>query len=122
MPRITRSSSTQEDVVDVVSSPEKDDERSKVKQEVIDTSKPRQHHPQSQCVMIVPGNQLHVCLFLLYHGNHFFIVYAKDCMLESKHLSVVTLRNPRTATGSLYAFSHHNTNVYEINQFDETKR
>ena len=43
-------------------------------------------------------------------------------MLESKHISVVTLRNPRTAIGTLYAFSHKNTRVYELNQYDESKR
>jgi hypothetical protein len=53
MPRVTRKNSTQESVVDVSSSPEKDN-KSNVKIAAISAVKT--NHPESQCVMIVPGN------------------------------------------------------------------
>ena len=56
MPRVTRKSSAQEVVVDVNSSPEKDDKK-RAKTEITNSSKST-NHPQSQCVMIVPGKTI----------------------------------------------------------------
>ncbi|XP_032776841.2 ribonuclease H2 subunit B isoform X1 [Daphnia magna] len=98
MPRVTRNNSLQENVVDVSSSPEKEDE-SKSRAKIV--SECKVHHPQSQCVMIVP-----------------------DAMFNDNNTDIVTvnLRNPKTGSGTLYAFSHNYTKIYEINQFDEPKR
>ncbi|KAI9560951.1 hypothetical protein GHT06_011907 [Daphnia sinensis] len=98
MPRVTRSNSSQENVVDVSSSPEKEDE-SKSKAKI--ASECKIYHPQSQCIMIVP-----------------------DAMLNENNSDIViaNLRNPKTGSGTLYAFSHNYTKIYEINQFDEPKR
>jgi hypothetical protein len=41
---------------------------------------------------------------------------------NQRGIVVVKLRNPKTDTGTLYAFSHNHTKIYEINQFDESKR
>jgi hypothetical protein len=45
-------------------------------------------------------------------------------MLNDNQRGIVVgkLRNPKTGTGTLYAFSHNNTKLYEMNQFDENKR
>lgn len=56
MPRVTRSNSVQEDVRDVESSPEKDDKK-EVKA-AIAASACKNQHPDSQCVMIIPGNSI----------------------------------------------------------------
>jgi hypothetical protein len=53
MPRVTRKNSSQGSVVDVSSSPEKDN-KSSVKNATVSSVKT--NHPESQCVMIVPGN------------------------------------------------------------------
>lgn len=53
MPRVTRKNSVQENVVDVNSSPEKDD-KSNIKVAAISAARSN-NHPESQCVMIVPG-------------------------------------------------------------------
>lgn len=53
MPRVTRSNSMQEDVVNVESSPEKDDKQD-VKVAIAKVNKAQQH-PESQLLMIVPG-------------------------------------------------------------------
>nr|SVE74961.1 EOG090X017X [Daphnia dolichocephala] len=99
MPRVTRSNSVQEIGVEVSSSPEKED-KSNVKAVIASTSC-KIISPQSQCVMIVPDDML--------TENH-------------KGIVVVNLRNPKTELATLYAFSHNNTKIYEINQFDEPKR
>nr|SVE90348.1 EOG090X017X [Daphnia sinensis] len=95
---VTRSNSSQENVVDVSSSPEKEDE-SKSKAKI--ASECKIYHPQSQCIMIVP-----------------------DAMLNENNsdIAIANLRNPKTGSGTLYAFSHNYTKIYEINQFDEPKR
>ncbi|XP_046653132.1 ribonuclease H2 subunit B-like [Daphnia pulicaria] len=98
MPRITRNNSIKESVVDVSSSPEKDT-KSNARNATISAVKTT--HPESQCVMIVPDGML--------NDNQRGIVVGK-------------LRNPKTGTGTLYAFSHNNTKLYEMNQFDENKR
>jgi hypothetical protein len=54
MPRITRKNSIKESVVDVSSSPEKDT-KSNARNATISAVKTT--HPESQCVMIVPGNR-----------------------------------------------------------------
>lgn len=45
-------------------------------------------------------------------------------MFNDNNTDIVTvnLRNPKTGSGTLYAFSHNYTKIYEINQFDEPKR
>jgi hypothetical protein len=54
MPRVTRKNSTQENVVDINSSPEKDD-KSNIKVAAAISAARSNNHPESQCVMIVPG-------------------------------------------------------------------
>ena len=75
---------------------------------------------QSQCVMIVPG------ITFIEHKwgklNEILSECFKDSLCKNQSFSVVKLRNPRTLSSSLYAFSPKDSAVYEINQFTEDKR
>merc|ERR1712071_63994 len=50
------------------------------------------------------------------------VVIAPDSLWKNGKFTIVKLRNPRTLHESLYAFTHQDSELYELNQFAEDKR
>lgn len=112
MPRVTRKKSgVKEEPAEVES------DREEEKCEATATTISIKSAPQSHCLMISSGKLKSGMALVLA-----LISFVSDDLLDGTNVKIVKLRHPRTATGSLYAFSCKDSKLFEINTFEDGKR